>query len=204
MKKLWAEFKAFISRGNVIDMAVGVIIASAFTAIVTALTDGIIMPLINAAVGGDGLEGLYTVLGEPVYTTDADGNKIIDLANSIYIDWSTFLRTIIDFLLIAVILFTILKVVSTISKSGKKLQEGAAQEKVVAKRAKEIKKAEGIAYSEAKAKAEKLIAEEEAAKKAEEEAKKAKEEANKAPTTDELLIQIRDLLAAKQNEEKKD
>lgn len=47
MKKFWNEFKKFISRGNVVDMAIGVIIASAFTAIVTSLTNKIIMPLIN-------------------------------------------------------------------------------------------------------------------------------------------------------------
>lgn len=57
IKKFFSDFKKFISRGNVVDMAIGVIVASAFTAIVTALTNGIIMPFINwlLALGGQGL-----------------------------------------------------------------------------------------------------------------------------------------------------
>ena len=116
LKQLWSEFKKFISRGNVVDMAVGVIIAGAFTAIVTAMTKGILMPLVNWAVrsatGGQGLEGLRTVLGQPVYLSDADGvaTNIIDWSNTLYIDWGTMINSIVDFLLIAVILFAILKV----------------------------------------------------------------------------------------------
>ena len=67
MKKFLKEFKTFISRGNIVDMAVGVIIGSAFSAIVTALTNKIIMPFINwilsaGAGGGKGLEKAYTFL----------------------------------------------------------------------------------------------------------------------------------------------
>lgn len=194
MKKLWSEFKAFITRGNVVDMAVGVIIASAFTAIVTAMTSNIIQPLVNWIIYlcvGDTSETCYTMLHSAY---DADG--VLDLTNSIYIDWGALISAIIDFILIAIILFAIVKLAAGATSSKAKMKENATQEKVVAKRAKEIKKSEGISYSEAKAKAEKLIAEEEAAAKAAEEAKKAEEAKNKAPTTDELLIQIRDLLAA--------
>ena len=53
LNKLWGEFKKFITRGNVIDLAVGVVVGAAFTAIVTSLTNDMIMPLINWAVGGD-------------------------------------------------------------------------------------------------------------------------------------------------------
>ena len=108
VKKFFSDFKAFISRGNVMDMAVGVIVASAFTAIVTALTNGIIMPFINwlLALGGAGLDSAYTFL-KTAYLEDG---VTIDLANSIYIDWGTFITAIINFILIAFVLFTVLRV----------------------------------------------------------------------------------------------
>ena len=107
MKKFFQDFKKFISRGNVIDMAIGVIIGSAFSAIVTALTNKILMPLINAllAMGGNGLEDAYTFLVKG-YT---DGQ--LDLAKSIYIDWGAFITAIINFLLIALVLFIIMKAI---------------------------------------------------------------------------------------------
>lgn len=105
MKKFFSEFKKFITRGNVLDMAVGVIIGSAFSAIVTSLTNKILMPIINAllARGGNGLESAYTFLKRG-YT---DGE--LDLTKSIYIDWGAFLTAIINFFLIALILFIIVK-----------------------------------------------------------------------------------------------
>ena len=97
LKAFFAEFKKFISRGNVVDMAIGVIVASAFTAIVTSLTNKIIMPCINwlLSLGGtNGLESAYTFL-KRVYTIDAEGNQVVDLAKSIYIDWGAFLTAIL-------------------------------------------------------------------------------------------------------------
>ncbi len=109
MKKFFQDFKKFITRGNVIDMAVGVIIGSAFSAIVTSLTNKIIMPLINAllAAGGNGLDSAYTFLKT---TYAADGT--IDLAKSIYIDWGAFITAVINFFLIAMVLFIIIKAVT--------------------------------------------------------------------------------------------
>ena len=119
MNKFYKEFKAFISRGNVIDLAVAVIIGGAFSAIVTALTNKIIMPLINwvlALIGGqDGLSSAYTFLSKAY---DTEGN--IDLANSIYIDWGAFITAIIDFLLIALVLFTIIKIFNASRQQFKK------------------------------------------------------------------------------------
>ena len=107
MKKFFKEFKQFITKGNVLDMAVGVIIGSAFSSIVTALTNKILMPLINAllAMGGNGLESAYTFL-KVVYGTDGT----VDMAKSIYIDWGAFITAIINFFLIALVLFTIIKI----------------------------------------------------------------------------------------------
>ena len=96
MKKFFADFKKFISRGNIVDMAIGVVVGSAFSAIVTAFTQKIIMPIINyilALIGGkDGLSSAYTFL-EKAY--DADG--LIDLSNSIYIECGAFITAVLNF-----------------------------------------------------------------------------------------------------------
>ncbi len=196
LKKLFQDFKAFITRGNVVDMAVAVIIGGAFNAIVTSLTNNIIKPLINwliaMAVGGDSV-GLITML-KPVYKTGVaeDGvtaTKVLDMTTSIYIDWGTFIMKIIDFLLIALVLFVIIRVFMRLQNARNGLTSAEAKED--RKRAKAIKKEKGVSYKEAMAQveAEKAAAAEEAAKNA----------PAPAPTTDELLTQIRDLLAAQNN-----
>ena len=110
-KGLGSEFKKFITRGNVVDMAVGVTIASAFTAIVNGFTKGVVMPLVNwvvSLIAGDmELSEITTVL-KPVYTVTEEGEKVLDKANSIIINWGTLIQAIIDFLLIALVLFSIL------------------------------------------------------------------------------------------------
>jgi large conductance mechanosensitive channel len=110
VRGFFKEFKAFISRGNILDMAVGVIIGSAFSAIVTAFTNKIIQPLINwvlSLAGGNGLESAYTFLKFIPSETDP---SVADLTKSIYIDWGAFITAILDFLIIAFTLFCILKV----------------------------------------------------------------------------------------------
>lgn len=142
LKKFFADFKAFISRGNIIDMAVGVIIGSAFSAIVTSLTNKIIMPLINlllSLAGGAGLESARTILGNPVYNTPGDIASGINWDSTIYIDWGAFITAIIDFLLIAFVLFIILKVM--MSAQGlwqKNVKERPTREE------RKILKAEGV------------------------------------------------------------
>lgn len=111
------EFKNFISRGSVVDMAVGVIIASSFTAIVNALVQKIFMPLITFTLPG-GIDGLVTILKPAVL--DEAGN-VVTAANQI--EWGFFLNTIITFLLVAVILFIILKVITTVKKIAKTTAE---------------------------------------------------------------------------------
>ncbi len=186
MKKFFKEFKAFISRGNIIDMAVGVIIGGAFSAIVTALTNKIIMPLINAllAIGGGGLESARTIIGEAAYV---DG--VIDWANTIYIDWGAFITAVIDFFLIALVLFIILKAV--MSAQGfvtKNVKDNPTKEE------KAVLKEQGIDMKDRKAV---ILATSElrAKRKAEEEAKKQAEEEAKV-TTEKLLVEIRDLMKA--------
>jgi len=121
-KGFFGEFKEFITRGNVMDMAVGVIIGGAFTAIVTALTGGILQPLINWLIGGKGgLEAARTILGDPIYMETEVGGQIvkqIDWAKTNYIDWGAFISAIINFLLVALILFIIIKVINSVHRKG--------------------------------------------------------------------------------------
>ena len=98
MKKIAGEFKKFITRGNIVDMAVGVIVGSAFTAIVTALTNSILKPLINGILylimGKGDATNIYTFL---VVEKDAVSGAI-DLTKSIYIDWGAFINAFINFI----------------------------------------------------------------------------------------------------------
>lgn len=103
MKKFFKEFKEFISRGNVMDLAVGVIIGGAFSAIVTSLTDNIIKPLINC-VGGAEIQGKLHLVGDN------------------YIDYGSFISAVINFLIMAVIIFVIVKAVNKLVNLGKKLE----------------------------------------------------------------------------------
>lgn len=209
MKKFFADFKKFISRGNILDLAVGVIVGGAFSAIVTAFTNKIIRPLINWVLalitGGNGLSSACTFL-KTVYQLDASGApvidaetglKVVDLTNSIYIDWGAFITAVIDFLIIA---FTIFLIIKAVMKSQELMKESAEKLKKATLSSAERKelKAAGVnvkdriavaAYFEekAKAEAEAKAAADAAAKTAEEEAKKN--------TTEYLLKEIRDLLA---------
>lgn len=180
MKKFFSEFKKFITRGNVIDLAVGMIIGAAFTAIVTALVNGVFKPLIDAIPMGD-IQGLITML----VPKDANGNEIIagtdaviDLTKSVYINWGDLIMAIISFFITAFVLFLIVKVINTIREKGKSVAE-----KQKAKIQKKLEKGQ-------------ITAEE--AEKAEEEI--AAEPAAPVETTDDLLREIRDLLkASKEN-----
>lgn len=203
VKKFFGDFKAFISRGNILDMAVGVIIGSAFSAIVTALTNKMIMPLINLllSLGGEnGLESAYTIL-KPGYT---DG--VIDLTKSIYIDWGAFITAVIDFFLIALTLFIILKAIMNANKMFKQtLEEQTNKELRAEKKAvKAIAKQQKRPFKEVWAEhldEKKKLAEEKAKLAEEEKLEKEKAERLLNPTQEDLLKQILAELQ-KQNEEK--
>ncbi len=116
MKKFFKEFGDFIRRGNVLDMAVGIIIGGAFTAIVTALTGGILQPIINWVIlkvfGANDATQIYTYLHKVMTVDEATGESIIDVAKSIYIDWGAFIMAIINFILVAFVIFCIVKAVN--------------------------------------------------------------------------------------------
>lgn len=112
MKKIAAEFKEFISRGNVIDMAVGMIIGAAFTAIVKSLVDDIFNPLLGLLLGKINLTSLQIQLGD----TDA------------YLTYGNFINAVITFLLTAFALFFVIKFINGMRNIGKKKQEEAPAE----------------------------------------------------------------------------
>ena len=204
IKKFFAEFKKFITRGNVLDMSVGVIVGGAFTGIVNGLSNYILKPLINwllaELLGEQGLSGAITMLS-PGYITDATtGVKTLDLASSIYIDWGSFISAIINFLLIAFVLFTIVKMINSFAEMQEKmLEQSLSKGKAIAKirvEQKVSKKQALIIWEEQLKQAQAKKAEEERIK-AENEAKAKAEAEEKAMANTRLLEEIRDLLKNK-------
>ncbi len=105
MKALMNEFKKFISRGNVVDMAVGVIMGSTFTKIVTSLVNDVMMPAIGMLIGGTSFENFKYVI-EPATETAAE--------SAIY--YGKFIQSIVDFLLVAIVVFVIVKLINSLHK----------------------------------------------------------------------------------------
>lgn len=201
MKKFFGEFKKFITRGNIVDMSVGVIVGGAFTGIVNALSNNILKPVINfflaLILGKDSLSGIFTYLKKVETTQTVDGvtTTVVDLGQSIYIDWGAFINAIINFLIIAFVLFSIVKALNKLSESQKRLQDrkniiAYKQDKGIKLSKKDLAFLKDLEEKERQAK--------EAALKAEEEARiKAEEEAKKLTKSEALLVEIRDLLAKK-------
>ena len=124
MKKLFGEFKAFISRGNVLDMAVGVIIGSAFTAIVNSLVNDIFMPLLGVLTGGLDFSSLTIKLA-----SDEAIQAAIDAGKTpAMLKYGSFIAAIINFLLIALVIFAVTKTISVLRERAKK-NESQEEEK---------------------------------------------------------------------------
>lgn len=107
MKKFIAEFKEFISKGNVLDLAIGVVIGGAFTAIVNSLVNDVIMPVVGMILGGIDFSGLTLKVGEAELT------------------YGNFLQAIVNFLLVALVLFSVVKAANAFKK---KEEEAPAEE----------------------------------------------------------------------------
>ncbi len=162
LSKTAGEFKKFIMRGNVVDMAVGVVVGGAFGKIVTSLVNDMLMPWIGYFMGDANFTELaYEIKPAVAEVVNEAGEVIVAAKEAVLFRYGNFIQTIIDFLLVSLCIFVFVKVVGGIRNRA-----------------------------EAKAKAE------EEAKKAEEAAAAAA--APKAPTQEELLAEIRDLLKAKQ------
>ena len=107
-----SEFKEFAMKGNVVDLAVGVIIGAAFGKIVSSLVDGVIMPVVGNLIGGVNFGDLAYVLQEAVI--GADGKET---AAAVAIKYGAFLQTVIDFMIIAFVLFVVIKVMNRLKKA---------------------------------------------------------------------------------------
>ena len=195
IKSFVGEYKKFVNRGNVVDMAVGVIIGGAFTAIVTAMSANILQPVINFALsewfGNAHLDGLFTMLKE-VYTEDG----VLDMEASIYIDWSVFINAVIHFMLVALVLFCILRTINHLREEYAEFSEKArrgkpTKEERKAMKAAGIKRRDKAAVAAWYAEQERLAEE---ARLAAEEQARLDRLAN--PTTEDLLKDIRILLTA--------
>ena len=141
MKKMAKEFKEFIMRGNVLDMAVGVIIATAFGAITTTLVQKVLMPLIGCIFGGVDLDKLNIVLKEAVM----NGEEVVKEA--VVMEIGTFITAIINFIIVALIVFLIVKAFNK------------AREKAEARKKKEEEEAAPAEPEEPKPTTEELLAE---------------------------------------------
>lgn len=122
MKKFFGEFKEFISKGNVMDMAVGIVIGGAFTKIVTSLVNDVIMPAIGMIFGGVNFTTLRCVI------TPADEAAGIE-ESAIY--YGNLIQTIVDFILVALVIFCVVKGINKMrakAEARKKAEEEAAAE----------------------------------------------------------------------------
>ena len=118
MKKLFKEFAAFINKGNALALAIGVIIGGAFTGIVTAINQKIISPIIGWILGGESLAenpSLTTILVQHTELNEL-GEEIVVVDNAIY--WGALIQAVIDFILIAIVLFLIFKVIGYVRNAS--------------------------------------------------------------------------------------
>ena len=117
-----SEFKEFVSRGNVVDLAVGVVIGAAFGKIVTALVNGIVMPLVGVALGGVSVsEWKYVITPASV---DAAGAEVAEVA----VQYGMLIQTAIDFVLIALVIFLFLKAYNRMQKKAEEAPAAPSEE----------------------------------------------------------------------------
>lgn len=140
----WADFKKFITRGNVIDMAVGVVVGGAFSKIVTGLVNYIINPFIGIFMQQGSLDDIKTII-TPAELNDA--GEVV--TKEVAILWGTWLQTILDFIIVALCIFLVVRIITGVRN---KLEEKKKEEEAAAK-----------AEADAKAAAEKAVADEAAA-----------------------------------------
>ncbi len=198
MKKFFGEFKKFITRGNVFDLAVGMIIATAFNKIVSSLVNDIIMPLVTYATGANSVADLSI----PLRYKWVDGVKEVTLSWN----YGSFLQYVIDFFIIAMSVFIMVKVVTNSRKKFEEISEMLEKQtkkefRQERRQIKNLAKEQNRKFKEVLAEHEaekKRLAEEKAKLEAEEKARKDAEDKLNNPTQEELLKDIRDLLRAQQ------
>lgn len=120
----FGEFKKFIMRGNVIDLAVGVIVGGAFQAIVKSLVDDVVMPVISLATKGINFADLFIALDGNEYATLAAAQE----AGAATLNYGNFISAILNFLIMAFVVFLLVKGINTIADKTKKKEEAAPEE----------------------------------------------------------------------------
>lgn len=133
MSQFISDFKAFISRGNVMDMAVGVIVGAAFTAIVNSMVKDLINPILGVLVGSQDFSNFFFVLSMPENYTGPMTYDALTKAGAAVLGYGAFFTAVFHFLLLALVVFTMVRMVNNIRK--------AAEEKLAAKKAEEEKAA---------------------------------------------------------------
>ncbi len=123
-KSIFAEFKEFISKGNVVDMAVGVIIGGAFTKIVNSLVSDLIMPALGLLTGDIDFADLKIVLAEAQLDTDG----VTVLKEELAIRYGVFLDALLNFLLIAVAVFVMVKLINTAREKAEQMRKKKEEE----------------------------------------------------------------------------
>lgn len=119
-----SEFKAFIARGNVLDLAVAVVIGAAFGKIVTALVDGMIMPVVGLAMGGVDFSQLYVALDGEAYASLAAAQE----AAAPVLTYGAFIQTIVDFLVIAFVIFLVVRAYNRMNKPAEAAPAAPSEE----------------------------------------------------------------------------
>lgn len=131
MKKFLSEFKEFAMKGNVVDMAVGVVIGAAFGKIVSSLVNDIIMPLVGVATGGMNFTDYKWVIQQAVM----DGQEVIK--PEVSMNWGAWVQTIVDFLIVAFCIFVMIKFINNMRKRMEKQKEEEVAAAAVAEPTKE-------------------------------------------------------------------
>lgn len=128
MKKLFKEFGDFIKRGNVIDLAVAVVVGGAFSSIVTSLVKDVIMPVISLLTGGIDFTNLFVALNGKTYATLAEA----EAAGASVLAYGAFIQAVINFLIIAFVIFMVVKAMNTAAEKASKLKKKGAKEEAPA------------------------------------------------------------------------
>jgi large conductance mechanosensitive channel len=123
------DFKAFALKGNVVDMAVGVVVGGAFSKIVTSLVDNIIMPPLGVLMGNKDFKDLSVKFqdAKPAELDDA-GNVLVAEQPEVFLKYGEFIKTCVDFAIIAFSIFIVIRVITRLSEIRKKKEEEAAAE----------------------------------------------------------------------------
>lgn len=127
---MFGEFKAFILKGNVLDLAVAVIIGAAFATITASLTQDIIMPVVSAILGVPDFSGMFILLASPPadYAGAMTDYAALKEAGVPMLGWGQFLTVVINFIILAFIIFLIVRYANKVMEAAKEKEEAAAED----------------------------------------------------------------------------